>query len=76
MNVAIDQGGRKEEGTEGKTNTTGCPGRWWSHCPWRCPGDGADVALRNMGSWAQWGWVGGWIRLDEVIIEVYDSMIL
>ena len=15
---------------------TGCPGRWWSHCPWRC----------------------------------------
>jgi len=18
------------------TGATGCPGKWWSHCPWRC----------------------------------------
>ena len=39
----------------------GCPGRWCSHCPWRC----SRVVWmwhRGHGQWAWWGWAGGWTR--------------
>jgi len=27
---------------------TGCPGKWWSHHPWRCSKSRVDVAVRDM----------------------------
>jgi len=34
---------------------TGCPGRWWSHHPFRCGTEGHDlVSMAVMGSWLDW----------------------
>ena len=52
---------------------TGCPGRWWSHHPWRCSRN------TEMWHWETWAVGVGWC-LDLVILEIssnlYDSMIL
>ena len=26
---------------------TGCPGKWWSHHPWRCSKKSVDIALQD-----------------------------
>lgn len=43
---------------------TGCPGRWWTHCPWRCS------RRRYM-----WNW-GIWSRAVTGIVSWLDYMIL
>jgi len=56
---------------------TGCPGRWWTHCPWSCS---RNVWLFYWGTWFSEKIlvVGG--RLDWMILEVFfnlsDSVIL
>jgi len=38
----------------------GCPGRWWSHRPWRCS---RSVWMLCWGTWFSenhWWWVNGW----------------
>jgi len=38
----------------------GCPGRWWSHRPWRCS---RNVWTLYWGTWfseSYWSWVDGW----------------
>jgi len=53
----------------------GCPGRWWSHHPWRCS---RNVQMLYWGFSGEILMVGGW--LDWVILEAFsnlgDSMIL
>ena len=54
---------------------TGCPGGWWSHCPWRCSRKG------QMWHWETWlvGMVGIDWWLDWMILVIFlnfnDSMI-
>ena len=55
---------------------TGCPWRWWSHCPWRCPsksrcrteGRGL-VGMVVMGWWLDW-------KILVAFFNLNDSMIL
>lgn len=30
----------------------GCPGKWWSHCPWGCL---KDVQIKHLGAWFSGG---------------------
>ena len=41
---------------------TGCPGRWWSHCPWRCS---RSVEMWHWRTWPVGNIGGRWtVRLD------------
>jgi len=39
---------------------TGCPGRWWSHCPWRCS---RNVEMWHWGTWFS-GHNGGGLMVE------------
>ena len=43
---------------------TGCPGRWWSHHPWRCS---KNVQMWHLGTWfSRQGGVGLTAGLDDL----------
>lgn len=48
---------------------TGCPGRWWSHCPWRCLGK--DWTWLWV-PWSCWHWFQP--RLDSMMSEVFSNL--
>jgi len=69
---------------------TGCPGRWWSHCPWRysemfrCTeghglvgnvGDRWTVGMDDLGGLFQPWWFYDFMLLD-VFSNTNDSMVL
>lgn len=59
----------------------GCPGRWWSHCPWRCSrkdctwhsvpwsaghsGDKSKAGLQHLRGPFQSKWFGDYVRFYE-----------
>ena len=49
---------------------TGCPGRWWSHHPWRCP---TTVEMWHWGMWSE-GILDDGLELNLVILVVFSNL--
>ena len=49
---------------------TGCPGKWWSHCPWWC---WTTVEIWHWGAWFS-GHGGDGLALDLMILEVFSNI--
>jgi len=58
----------------------GCPGRWWSHQPWRCS---RNVWMLCWGTWFNekyWWWVDSWTRWScgsfpiLMILQFYEHL--
>jgi len=59
----------------------GCPGKWWSHRPWRCSRNGWMLCWGTWLSENHWWWVNGWTgwscgSFPTLVILWFYSMIL
>ena len=53
---------------------TSCPGRWWSHCPWKCS---RNMEIPTEGCGLEWSQTWLMIGLDDLssVANLYDSVI-
>ena len=50
----------------------GCPGGWWSHCPWRCS---RNVEMWQWGTWSRVATDVGW-WLHWVVLVIFPSLMI
>jgi len=56
----LNHGEKSRNGNQELRGSHSCPGRWWSHQPWRCS---RNVWTWCWGTWFRenyWWWVDGW----------------